>query len=398
MRIVVLVNNSMRYDERVKRQIQHFTDAGHQVEAIGVLTEKDLDTPALPQIENARFHLVERRKRKNYKNWLSASVPHKMALVLLKFGIKGNLIRKFVVCTTYLPLFHYVKKIRADLYYANDLDTTGVAMDVSKRMKAGFIYDAHEYYYGQSSSAPLYLREAVEIFESTIVQNASSCITVSGSIANRLSQKYNIKPPTVIRNIGTYIKVKEPKNVNDPVRLLYQSANLDLYGRNLKTLVDAVARLDNVTLTLRGNIEKTRKTVLLAYLKKFLKDGQFELRDAVPYKIMIEEASKFDVGFILNSPDNENHQLTLPNKIFEYMNAGLALVCFNTLELAKIVGGYKVGAVCPENYPIQLAETIKDLVEDRKKLLTMKKRSYELARTEFNWTNEKKQFDKILPN
>src|SRR5690606_30214495 len=87
---------------------------------------------------------------------------------------------------------------------------------------------------------------------------------------------------------------------------------------------------------------------------------------------------RYDVGVFLLPPINFNYANTLPNKLFEYIQARLAVAVGPTPEMAAIVRKYGIGLVADDFTPASLAEKLNALTEDDVKLF--KQRSSLAAR------------------
>src|SRR5690606_1203853 len=61
------------------------------------------------------------------------------------------------------------------------------------------------------------------------------------------------------------------------------------------------------------------------------------VHEPVPQSELIETLNQYDVGIFVLPPSNENHVLALPNKLFDYVQARLAIVVGPTIEMARIV-------------------------------------------------------------
>jgi glycosyltransferase involved in cell wall biosynthesis len=95
------------------------------------------------------------------------------------------------------------------------------------------------------------------------------------------------------------------------------------------------------------------------------------------------------LGLSLDKSDNLNHRFGLPNKIFDYLHAGLPVLVSRLVELEKIVNRYQVGTFIENHEPQHIAKRIENVFEDQP-ALEMWKKNTERARNELNWENEGK--------
>jgi glycosyltransferase involved in cell wall biosynthesis len=96
-----------------------------------------------------------------------------------------------------------------------------------------------------------------------------------------------------------------------------------------------------------------------------------------------------NLGLSLDKADNLNHRFGLPNKIFDYLHAGLPVLVSRLVELEKIVNEYKVGAYIDSHEPSHIACRIEKLFEDPQQLRTWQLNTVR-ARQELNWEKESK--------
>jgi hypothetical protein len=86
--------------------------------------------------------------------------------------------------------------------------------------------------------------------------------------------------------------------------------------------------------------------------------------DAVPLPQILQRIAPWDIGFNILQPLNYNHRHALPNKFFDYIHAGLATVCSNTVIAAELVNRHGIGWVLPEVTPQSLADLLNGLARE----------------------------------
>jgi glycosyltransferase involved in cell wall biosynthesis len=84
----------------------------------------------------------------------------------------------------------------------------------------------------------------------------------------------------------------------------------------------------------------------------------------------------------------------LPNKIFDYIHAGLPILASPLPEIARIIETYSVGEFIENHNPVHLSEKIKDLLCSEK--LKDYKHNTTLASAELNWDKEKQKLIKVI--
>ena len=104
-----------------------------------------------------------------------------------------------------------------------------------------------------------------------------------------------------------------------------------------------------------------------------------------------------DLGVVLTQDNCLNHHYSLPNKLFEYLHAGLPVICSDLPEIARIVQGYQVGELTDPDNPSDIAQSIKSILSDPPRFLQMKINTKKAAE-DFNWDKEKRKLITIYQN
>jgi glycosyltransferase involved in cell wall biosynthesis len=73
---------------------------------------------------------------------------------------------------------------------------------------------------------------------------------------------------------------------------------------------------------------------------------------------IVQEIANFDIGFFPLPPTSYNYIITLPNKLFEFIAAGLAVCIGPSPSMAEIVNQYHCGLVAPSFEPAVLARAL----------------------------------------
>ena len=89
--------------------------------------------------------------------------------------------------------------------------------------------------------------------------------------------------------------------------------------------------------------------------------GRVFFHNPVPPKEIIREISKYDIGIHNLDTKNKNHLNALPNKFFDFMMAGLAVVINPLPTMKKILDEYQLGIILGGNNPQEWANKINSL-------------------------------------
>jgi glycosyltransferase involved in cell wall biosynthesis len=272
---------------------------------------------------------------------------------------------------------------RADIVHANDLATLPAGFRLAKRLGARLVYDAHEIYASQEPNPPKIHAKATSWLEARLARRAH-VVTVSAPIAADLERALRLSTrPLVVLNCSERLERLLPAGERDEPRLsaIYQGAMGP--GRSIGDLFKAAAAMgDDAVLSAR--ITGVDLAELRAESKAHRLDGRFLILDPVAPDRLVQALVGFDVGLIINRPVTRNDELVLPNKLFEYMMAGLAVVAPRLPGLAPLIEEEGVGATYPPADPVGLARILDELAADRPRLEEMKRRARQLALERYN--------------
>jgi len=302
----------------------------------------------------------------------------------LIYGRKKNLIYRFF----FLPLkiLKYAKKINADVYHLHDPDLLIVGLFLKKMGKI-VIYDIHE----DNPKAILsrdwgfkLLRKFISVvfkwYENGISKKLNYLIAATPSIHNRF---YKINNNTF--TINNYPKLTVLKsNTNIPKRKRQICfAGLISPQRGLEYVVKAMEFV-NVRLLLIGNFTSEDFLKKLKSLKGWANVDYLGYQSRESLESYLTESCAGIVTFL----PLPNHTHSQPNKMFEYMAAGLPIIASNFPLWEEIVDKNKCGiCVNPEN-PEEIAGAISFLFENPNLAKQMGMNGKKAVVDKYNWELE----------
>ena len=208
--------------------------------------------------------------------------------------------------------------------------------------------------------------------------------TVSEGICDLLNKEYKLKRKCItVRSIPQKRDIAY-RDVGDRIRVLYQG-NVD-YIRGLHKAIKSMPLWpENVDLVIRGYPEPGYVEDLKILVAKLGLTTRVQFADTVRFTELIETANEADVGYYVHKDVSPQKHFVLPNKFFEYIQAGLAL-CVNDLpSMAKIVRQYSLGVLVEDYSEEAIAKAINSLTKE--KIREFKRASIK-AREELCWENE----------
>jgi Glycosyltransferase len=289
-----------------------------------------------------------------------------------------------------IRLFFSLLFKKYDLLVANDLDTLLPNYLVSKIRKIPLVYDSHEYFTGvpEIQKRP-FVKWVWTIIERSVFPYLRNVMTVSDSIAEKYAGQYGIKPVTIRNCSDPYEGIKS--FTHDEMGIDRGNLIVVLQGTGInadrggKELIEAIGLTDGVTLLVIGSGD------LLPQLK--VKVNELNISDKVrfiptlPWNEMMRYTKSADAGLSLDRDINLNYRFSLPNKLFDYISAGIPVIAGNLQEVKKIIEENKCGITIPDISPSEISKAIIRL-RDNHLLLNKLKQNAVNASEKLSWEKE----------
>ena len=360
MHIAMVVFGDLRFDYRVFRQASTLAREGHRVSVVSTVFS---DQP-LQGWEGIELHLI----------------PFERSTSL-----------RLAYPAFWRQAAQRLKALRADAYQAHDLDALWPAGRAARQRDVPLVYDSHEFWVEQSS---LVNRRLIRGFwgqlERRLIGRAARVMTVSASIARSLEQTYGIEEVVLLRNLPLY---REPV-ASDRIRqeldigadrpiVLYQGGFLTANG--LEHQIAAAAHLEGAAFVLLGD------GPMEAQLKAQVRHGGLEDKvyfiDRVPFQELHAYTCSADLGLCLIQGTGKSFYYSLPNKLFEYLIAGLPVLASDFPDMGRLVREEGVGRTADPSDPEAIAQELMALTGDPQLRQRYGQAAREAAKR-YNWERE----------
>lgn len=362
MRIAMLLHKDIAHDTRVRREAGALVDAGHKVTIVY------LPPPGASQRE-LPYRLKPATLRRGRER-----LPHAVRL-----GIEAS---RMALCAA---------ATRPDAIHAHDAAMLLPGLLAARPTGAKLVYDAHEL----ATGVP-YRRGAwptvVAVAERFGAPRADATITVSDGIAARLSERYRLRrPPAVVRNLPDLpppgraaTDLRAELRIGDAPLVLHQGAVAA--GRGCETLVGALALVPEAHLLFLG-AEGPYAKRLQAVARERGVSGRTHWQSPVAPEELLSHTAQADVGVSLLENNCENHRLALPNKLFEYVAAGLPVVVADLPEARRMVREHGFGWCADPGDPESVAAVLRTAISQKGAAGIRDRLAH--AASELSWDREK---------
>lgn len=360
-RVIFTVSNDVFTDQRVIKMAQTLKNMGFNPQIAGV-RRKDSIPFSPPGIKVKRINAIFQ------KGFLFYAIFNLQLFIVLLFA-------KF------------------DLIVANDLDTLLPAHLAAKTRRKPLIYDTHEYFTGSPEVSGRPFRKWFwECLENLLFPRQKTIITVNHSIARLYEKKFG-KRMHVVRNMPRYcvpgeqITKKElglPENKH--IILLQGSGiNIDRGAEELITAMQPEYGIENSLLLIIGSGN------VIEHLKKLVMDRNLGERvwflPKMPFEKLMQYTAAATFGVSLDKPDSINYLFSLPNKLFDYIMAGIPVLVSDLPEVRQVVEKYKVGKIAHNHDPVHIARCIAEMLSNHDQLKQWKSNCFKASK-ELNWEAE----------
>lgn len=236
---------------------------------------------------------------------------------------------------------HLRDALPADVVVVNDLAALPLAQSLGAPRT---VFDAHEHWTSESASwswrQRLSMRGAHEWIVDACVPTTDVIMTVSNGIADEYYGRAGIRPAIVTN--APFFQDLRPSPTGDALRLVHLGIADE--RRRLEDTIEAVRALDNrfrLDLVLARDNDYRRRLERLASAA----GDRIRVLPPVAPADMVSFANAYDVGVFLLPERFPNQVHVLPNKLFEYIQARLAVAIGPSPEMARIVREWNCGVV-----------------------------------------------------
>ncbi len=287
---------------------------------------------------------------------------------------------------------------KADLLFANDLDTLWPNYSISHLKSTKLIYDSHEYFTGVPELQENHRKRNIwKNLERRTIPKLKFMFTVNDSIAKLYHDEFAIEVKVMrnlpmTREITTHKTRKDLNLPEDKNIIVLQGAGINV-DRGAEEAVDAMQYVNGALLLIIGGGDAVEKLKVLA--------AQLNLNEKVRFipKQPLDELMQYtmlaDIGLTLDKDTNVNYRYSLPNKLFDYIHAGIALLATPLVEVKKIIDQYQVGECVDACEPQTIAAKINSLLGDQAKLKLYKANTTK-AKADLCWEKEKDVLEAVI--
>lgn len=331
-------------------------------------------------------------------------------------GIWNKLIRHTWFCFEFSFFQKMVLNTQTnyDSIWANDLPTLYPAFKISRALNAKLIFDSHEIYTEtinqffprKSSGLKHFIFKRMIIFmrwhgkriEKKIIPKTDTFISVNESIVAFFKERYPIKRGIVIMNLPRKSQSAENPTIDLKKQFLWNTDDhLILYqgqlneGRGLSLLMESMELLpDEYKLVIIGNGSIQHQ--LIQWVNQKSLTNRIKFIDTIALRELPSYTAGADLGINLLENFNLSKAMASPNKLFEYIHAGIPVVASDTMENKRVFDQFKIGQLT-SNTPESISASIIQVVKQDKSSFH---EALQKAKTQYHWENQEDLLNSII--
>jgi hypothetical protein len=342
-KILILAYSDLNHDARVARQINFLSDK-YQLTIACFDSPKDWKHEVFP---------IKRIKPSLFQKAIGSV-----------FLLTGLFESAYKVIYDFPALRKQLEGRTFDLIIANDIESLPLAFKIKKTEK--ILFDAHEFaprHFEDKLVWRIFFQRFNKYLCKHYLPQVDQMITVGSGLAHEYAAHYPVKP-IVVTNANYYATLT-PTPVNEKkIRLIHHGAANP--SRQLEIMIEMMNYLDERftldLMLLTPSIANKKTRSYLDSLKNLIK-GNPRITIVPPVKSseVVSFIHPYDMGIFLLPPINFNYANTLPNKLFDFIQARLAIGIGPTPEMASLVNTHQLGVVADDFTAQSLAQKINSL-------------------------------------
>lgn len=372
----VIVRNTASHDARVLRCARTLRSLGYETIVIGVTSEQETAVRAVAQrvpivrlTPRAPLAGLAGRLRGERSRALSAGSNEPAPTTADGGrGRLGPLARAYRLLRTlsyYRRGIATIRRLRPQVVHCNDYNTMWIGVAAKLLAGSTLIYDSHELWPDRNGrSEPRWWLLACEAL---FLRVADANLVTSPGHAEAIARRHRVARPRVVRNIAERPATNGAGPTGDE-RTREQDRTLVYVGaltdhRGLEQAIAALPRAPGMTLRVLGPGAAPYRERLQMLAEEHGVGGRVLLAPPVAPDEVVATIAPAAAGLALIQPACRSYELSLPNKLFEYLAAGLPVLAAGVPTIRSFVEQNGVGLIVAPDDPEAISRAMEEIVE-----------------------------------
>jgi len=367
IKVAMFVLNSMVTDARVTREAQALACAGY---GVTVYAMWEPHTSLQEKKNGFSIHRIRVRTR---------TLPKSPPFWLLKYS-------EYIARAVYLSI-----KDGARVFHGHDMTGLVPAWLASVCARGVLVYDAHELFTEQTVVP---LRPFWRVLERFFIPRADLVISAEENRGRILFEEYGAKrQPVTLINCPPYYDASGIDRKGPPMTSRWKHTVLYQGGidpeRCIEELIEGFTFVPEAAgLLLIGPIGEEYKRCLIKLAERCGLHSRIHFVNRVPFEELVSYTLNADLGVMLYRNNCRNNYYCAPNKLYEYMMAGLPAVGPAFPGVGSIIQAGQVGLTVDPGNAKEIGHAISMLIQNQGLREECRRNALRLARTRYNWDIE----------
>lgn len=381
---------------RLVKEADALCDAGYEVHVLYVYynewaTAKDIN---LLKTKKWRYSRVGGSPTQNKWTYLISKLRFKLANMLAKLIGFHYFLGEFAITRATPYLINAACRYQADLYIAHNLGALPAAVLAAKKNKGRAGFDAEDHHRSETDSPMETFEVQLKILiENKYIPQLDYLSTASPLISKAYQENYPSCHPVTILNVFPKQEIAKTKDNQSALKLFWFSQTIGP-KRGLEEIITALSEFNGLELHLLGNYNEQTA----ADFREMASKSGWNLKNLYFYQPisadeLFEFAARFDIGLAAEPSFPTNRDICLTNKIFTYIQAGLAVMASATTAQQDLMQSYPNMGMVYQNHNLDsIRQVIRHYFDHPETLQQHQFFAKKYANEALNWEFEQERF------
>lgn len=395
-KVCILHPGNPKFDLRLKKTVKMLADAGADVYVLAYLS--------LPQNDIAHWEdctsLCRPRPYTNIKAsenkiWLLRVAWNLTVIKTQEFFDRG------VGCCG--GLGKIAAELDVDWYHCINIETAEEIISLARLTQKPIVYEAYEHFAALLKNNAYYSthsenKKALELERTIVTKIANRTIVVGKEIAEEYVAMYGCPTPAVVHNVAPNHLEAPAEHRDDLCKFYFQSYLRPTY--NIEAIIEAFSKTQGGHLTIQGDSFEPEYLEALKRTISQVGNDKISLLSACGPEAVVDAASQHDVGLIpisshIAGKHDRSAELALPNKLFAYASAGLAIAASDFPAQRRFIDQYQCGVFFDPTDVSDISRSMQWCIDHPQEILKMRANAIELG-IDYSFEHESKHFADIV--